>query len=200
MRLKKRNNSGWSVIDMNEPMKNAEYEQNGFKVKFFAGDKPLSEHTDSLLFNENEMVAEMVLTDAANNRIDLWLGVRGEKAVYMLDENGEEYDDGSEYDGVFNDVEDYPEELVRRIKAGNLHDSPNGYLCSMNNWYECIYTETSKGEKDVYSDGEVWEGDLSDQTEDGLKKEMFDYGEYLFQQAYERGEFEKPSKTNKKER
>lgn len=163
------------------------------KSTAFEYDNDLRKYTNSLLFNSNIDIASFELTDENNNTVQLWLTVRGDKEVSLIDEDG----DAAE---TYRDANDYPEELINAIKNGKNYED---YYCDTNNWFEVLYGYTKAGEREAddnvgFIDGEVWDDIPS--SPDQLKSEMRDFAESLFKEYYERGAFEKPTKRTDIER
>ena len=120
------------------------------------------------------------MTDENNNTVQLWLTVRGEKEVSLIDEDGNAAE-------TYRDASDYPEELINAIKNGENYKD---YYCDTNNWFEVLYGYTKAGEREAdnnveYIDGEVWDDIPS--SPDQLKGEMRDFAESLFEKYYKEG-------------
>lgn len=156
----------------------------------FEYDNDLEKYTNSLLFNSNINIASLEMTDENNNAVQLWLTVRGEKEVSLLDEDGNAAE-------TYRDASDYPEGLVNAIKNGENYKD---YYCDTNNWFEVLYGYTKAGEREAdniveYIDGEVWDDIPSSPYQ--LLSEMSDFAESLFEKYYEKGTFEKSVKKSK---
>ena len=66
------------------------------------------------------------------------------------------------------------------------------YECDNNNWFDCIYHVYNGNDEEKYLEAEPYEGEPSEKTPEGLKKEMLDFAEYLFRQAYDKGYIKEP--------
>ena len=157
------------------------------KSTTFECDNDLGQYTNSLLFDSNADIAYFEMTDENDNTVHLWLTVRGEKEVSLIDEDGNATE-------TYRNASDYPEELINAIKNGENYED---YYCDTNNWFEMLYGYSKAGEKETgnYVDGEVWD-DISS-SPDQLKGEMRDFAESLFEKYYEKGTFEKSAKKPK---
>lgn len=143
------------------------------KSTAFEYDNDLGKYTNSLLFNSNIDIASFEITDENNNTVQLWLTVRGDKEVSLIDEDGNAAE-------TYRDASDYPEELINAIKNGENYKD---YYCDTNNWFEVLYGYTKADEREAYNnveyiDGEVWDDIPS--SPDQLKSEMRNFAESLF--------------------
>lgn len=150
-------------------------------------DKDLSECTDSLLFDWDKSIAEYTATDENGNTVNIWLAVKGEVNITRLDTEDD-----------FRRRKDYDEELIADIKSGKIYTSK--YSINNNNWFEGIYTLTNATGKYVDSDGEAYEDDFSKKTKDELKADLREWALYIFEDAYERGDFEIKEHSDGKDR
>ena len=144
----------------------------------------LSQYTDSLLFDEEENIAELKVYDKSGNHIDLLLTVSGDKEVYLIDENGDIVDDE-----VYEQADDYPEELIEAIKNGS--DGVD-YACDNNNWFDLRYTVYNARGEEVYYDSEAYESTIHTLNKADLMKDLQEYGEYLLDFSYMRGDITQP--------
>lgn len=143
----------------------------------------LSEYKDSLLFDSEEDIAGLKAYDYDDNCIDIWLTVSGEKKVYLIDKNGNKISETCEY------AADYPYELREAIRNGKQGVD---YECDNNSRFTYIYHIYDGDCKEKYLEAEPYEGELSEMTPQKLKKQMLEYAEYLFRQAYDKGYIKEP--------
>ena len=148
----------------------------------FYCDEDLSKYTDSLLFDSQTDIAGLKMYDANDNCVDLWLTVRGEKDVFLLDVNGDIIEDE-----CYKYASEYSQKMIDAIKNGT---DGIDYACNNNNWFEVLY---SYGDVDggSFDDGEVWDG-IADTTPEQLKDDLSEFALTLFEQYYDRGIFERP--------
>ena len=141
-------------------------------VEFYCSDN-LSEYSNSLLFDSNEDIAGLNLYDSEGGYLNVWLTVKGDKEVWLLDED-EDVRDGVSY----RKVSEYPEELREAIKNGKEGEN---YGCDSKNWFEYIYEFVDKDDNITHRDGEMfgWNS-LSDFTPEKLKADMLRVAEELF--------------------
>lgn len=151
------------------------------KVEFYC-DEDLSQYTDSLLFDSDEDIAGLKMYDTNDNCVELWLTVRGEKDIFLLDENGDVIEDER-----YKYAREYSQKMIDAIKNGT---DGIDYACNNNNWFEVLYSH-GKGDKLIGDNGEVWDG-FDKQTAEQLKSELSDFAKELFEQYYDRGIFERP--------
>ena len=123
----------------------------------FIFEKNLSKYTDSMLFPQNTEVAQMTVED--EEIVELRLLVRGCARVQYK---------GCEY----GKVEDFPNELIDLIKNNPKWMVHDDVLVSENNWFEYIYELKKNGK--TFSDGTMFESDLSTYSTTMLFCEMFD--------------------------
>ena len=126
----------------------------------FICDSDLTKYTDSMLYDSGTNIAELKYTKEFYT-VEIFLDVRGEVQV--------------DYKGTrYRAPSGFPEELKEKIK-NNPHwtaGDKNLYV-DMNNWFEYIYDiHTPYG--DTYSDGVMFEDDLSKCTPEELKTRMVD--------------------------
>lgn len=125
--------------------------------------KDLSECVDSLLFPKETVIAELNC-EKDNTKIDVRLDVFGDVNILY---KGEWYIDPN----------DFPEELKNIIKQGLLYEHEDVYVDS-NNWFdEVIYIN------DEYFNNLVFEGNLADYTEEGLKLELLDIAVWAYENS-----------------
>lgn len=125
--------------------------------------KDLSECVDSLLFPKETVIAELNC-EKDNTKIDVRLDVFGDVNILY---KGEWYIDPN----------DFPEELKNIIKQGLLYEHEDVYVDS-NNWFdEVIYIN------DEYFNNLVFEGNLADYTEEGLKLELLDIAAWAYENS-----------------
>ena len=125
----------------------------------------LSKYTDSMLFDSNTVIAKMVC-EHKGHTINVGLMVRGYVKV--------------EYKGdIYTNPSDFPEELRNTIEA-----NPNLWMLENddveiweNNWFEYIYDHSFNGR--TYSDGIMFEDDLSKYTAEELEKAMLEICKYI---------------------
>lgn len=126
-------------------------------IKEFTCDKNLTQYIDSMLFDSNKTIASMTYeSDGCIVNIDLMT-----RGYVNVEYKGESYYAPSEF----------PEELKEIIRTNPYwYNETEDLYISENNWFEYIYDATQNG-KD-WSDGILFEDDLSKYTEDELKSEM----------------------------
>lgn len=126
-------------------------------VKNFCCDENLSQYTDSMLFESNLNIASMNY-ESKGCKVILDLMTRGEVNV--------------DYKGVtYRSPLEFPEDLKEIIKTKPywFNDTEDLYI-DANNWFEYIYDITINGK--TYSDGIMFETDLSKYSVEELKTEM----------------------------
>ena len=75
---------------------------------------------------------------------------------------------------------DFPAELKERIKANpGWWDTEDNTYIDMNNWFEYIYDHTIDGK--TYSDGIMFEDDLSEYSVEDIKNAMIKVGQYIME-------------------
>ena len=141
-------------------------------VTSFECDEDLSKYTESMLFPSDRTVAEATFTDKDGNRIEFWLGTRGDVDVDFF-ENGMDEDPTN-----YEDPDDFPEELIDIIKAGNLWADERVYVTN-NNWFEVIYDIYDKNGTLLHCDGEMFE-DFAYCSPDELKQELADLAKEVY--------------------
>lgn len=125
--------------------------------------KDLSECIDSLLFPKETVIAELNC-EIENTKINVCLDVFGEVRIFYKDE-------------LYLDSNDFPEELKNIIKQGLLYEHKDVYVDS-NNWFDkTVYIN------DEYFDDSVFEGNLADYTEEGLKLELLDIADWAYENS-----------------
>lgn len=139
-------------------------------IKEFKCVEDLTPYVDSMLFDSNTVIATMKYED------DDWelfidLGVRGDVRV--------------EYKGeTYRYPSDFPDELIERIKtnpnwwditspSGEGEDDGSNVYIQDNNWFEYIFDIRHKRRNIDYTEGELYEADLSEDTPEGIKEDMF---------------------------
>lgn len=139
-------------------------------IKEFKCVEDLTPYVDSMLFNSGTIIATMKYED------DDWelfidLGVRGDVRLWY---KGVEYFSACEF----------PDELIEKIKNNEFWymTSPSGegndetesdLYIQDNNWFEYIFDIRHKRRDIDYTDGELYEADLSQDTPQGVKEDMF---------------------------
>lgn len=124
----------------------------GFKVF-----EDLSKFKDSMMFDSDTIVASMTC-DYKDHLINIDLKICGYVKVFFKGE-------------CFTRPSDFPEELKEIIKK-----EPNGWGTEddievwENNWFEYIFNDNYKGH--VFSDGIMFEDDLSKYSIEQLKEDM----------------------------
>lgn len=142
-------------------------------VTSFECDNDLSQYTESMLFSSDTMVAEATFEDKNGNRIEFWLGTRGEVDVDFFEDGLD--DDPTNYD----DPDDFPEELIDIIKAGELWQDERVCVTD-NNWFEVIYDVYNKDGELLHSNGEMFE-DFDNLSPDELKQELTTLAEEIYE-------------------
>lgn len=134
-------------------------------IKNFTCNDNLAQYTDSMLFDSGECIAEMECEINGHN-IEIYLEVRGEVDITYKEDR-------------YKYPSDFPEELKELIKNHpNLWElEDDDVYIDMNNWFEYIYDDTVNGK--TYSDGVMFESDLSVCTADDIKKEMIEIAEWI---------------------
>ena len=131
-------------------------------VKNFSCEKDLSKYVDSMLFDSGEHIAHIEYEDDKGNKLNIDLMICGEVKITIGD-------------NVYDSPREFPESLKEYIK-----NHPNNWDCTYkdayivnNNWFEFIYSHNG------YTDGIVFEGDLSEYSNEQLKMEMIDLIDYI---------------------
>lgn len=123
-------------------------------VKEFSCSENLSQYIDSMLFESGECIASMDYFDEETGKsVELDLRVCGNVKVSFKETDYTHYSD-------------FPEQLKKLIKNNREWELDERVYVDENNWFEYIFS-TGK-----YSDGIVFERDLSAYTPERLKKEM----------------------------
>lgn len=135
------------------------------KIIQFKCDDNLSKYIDSMLFDSDTVVASMKC-EYKEHIIDVDLMVRGYVNVYYKGER-------------FRYPSDFPEELKEIIRQ-----NPNGWNyinddieVDENNWFEYIYDDTFDGK--TYSDGIMFEDDLSKYSVKEIETELIEICKYI---------------------
>ena len=129
-------------------------------IKNFECEEDLSQYTDSMLYDSDTTIAHIECAAADGTSVEMDLMVRGHVKV--------------EYNGcTYKTPSDFPERLKKLIrKFPNKWDLHRNIFISENNWFEYIYTVTQNGES--YSDGIMFEKDLSKYSVEDLREEMLE--------------------------
>ena len=133
------------------------------KIINFECDKNLSQYVDSMLFDSNTIIASMTC-EINEHQINIDLMTRGYVNV--------------EYKGdTYRYPSEFPQELKIKIKENpNWWDDEDVYI-DENNWFEYIYDDTINGK--TYSDGIVFEDDLSKYSVEQVKDDMVEVCKWI---------------------
>lgn len=127
--------------------------------KFTCADN-LLEFTDSLLFDSGTKIAYIAVTDKNGCKAEISLEVRGEVRIRMKGADDWE-----------RRPSEYPEDLRSAIENGQfglIDEDAN------NNWFELMFTVYDKNGKEIASDGDVFEGDVSLFNAEDMKQLLAD--------------------------
>lgn len=139
----------------------------------FECDNDLSKYTDSMLFDSGENIVHAEFM-SGEKTLTLDLEICGDVSVTYKGE-------------VYHRPSDFPEELKELIRANpnrwdivapsgedNDEEDSNIYV-NLNNWFEVIY------EFDDYTDGDVFEEDLSKFTPETLKNLLTEWAQGYYE-------------------
>ena len=132
----------------------------------FNCEEDLSKYVDNMLFDSDTVIATMECEDE-NQKVVIDLMTRGEVRV--------------EYKGnTYTSPCDFPAELKERIKKNpGWWDTEDDTYIDMNNWFEYIYDHTIDGK--TYSDGIMFEDDLSKYSVEDVKNGMIKVAKYIME-------------------
>lgn len=132
----------------------------------FKCEEDLSKYVDSMLFDSNTVIATMECENG-DEKVLIELMVRGEvRVVYK----------GNTYTSPC----DFPAELKEKIKANpGWWDDEDTYI-DFSNWFEYMYDHTIDGK--TYSDGIMFEDDLSKYSVEDVKNGMIKAAEYIMEE------------------
>lgn len=132
----------------------------------FKCEEGLSKYVDSMLFDSNTVIATMECENG-DEKVLIELMVRGEVRVLYK---------GNTYTSPC----DFPIELKEKIKANpSWWDDEDVYI-DFSNWFEYMYDHTINGE--TYSDGIMFEDDLSKYSVEDVKNGMIKAAEYIMEE------------------
>lgn len=140
------------LLDVEKKMVNGEVEQVEFRC-----DADLKQYTDSILFSSGITIATGTYR-CGDLELIIDLKVCGENMII--------------YKGcMYNDVSQFPEDLVELIKTGPRwwEDNPDVEMRNLNR-FEYIFDD----------DGRIYEEDLSKATPEELRDEMYKIAKYFF--------------------
>ena len=101
----------------------------------------MTQYNDSLLIESGTKICKFIRKDGKSAVIE----TQGEIKIFYYP-NG---DMGEESEGPFRYPSDYPDEIIKLIKNGEIYDSNKAYV-DENNWFEITY----------YEDGEMLDSDV----------------------------------------
>lgn len=133
------------------------------KIIEFQCDNNLSKYTDSMLFDSNHVIATMICEDNGD-KITVDLMTRGEVDVYYK---------GNRY----RNVSEFPKDLKKLIEMDPEWFDNKDVEVIDNNWFEYIYDVVGEGIS--YSDGIMFEDDLSTYSIEDLKEDMTQVCNYV---------------------
>lgn len=133
----------------------------------FNCEEDLSKYVDSMLFDNDTVIATIECEDN-NQKVIIDLMVRGSVNV--------------EYQGnTYKHPSDFPMDLKEKIKANpGWWDTEDDVYIDMNNWFEYIYNHTI--DDDTYSDGIMFEDDLSKYSIQMVKDAMVEVAKYIMEE------------------
>lgn len=135
-------------------------------IVYFNCEEDLSKYVDSMLFDSNTVIASMECKKE-NEKVLIDLMVRGEVRVMYK---------GNTYTSPC----DFPAELKERIKENpGWWDNEEDTYIDFNNWFEYIYDNTVDGK--TYSDGIMFEDDLSKYSVEDIKNAMIKVVKYIME-------------------
>lgn len=151
-----------------------------FAVKKWNCDENLEQYVDSMLFDSDTNICSITVDNGEGITIDIDLCIRGDVSVTYKGE-------------VYNTPSEFPEELKDMIRknpgtfdvyapSGEGNDVEEGDCgVNLNNWFELIFKINSPGDNnnDGFSDGDVYESDVSTMTPEQLKEELVEYAEEI---------------------
>ena len=127
----------------------------------FECDEDLSKYTDSMLFDSGENIAHAEFV-SGEKTLTLDLRICGDVRVIYNDD-------------IYLYPSEFPDELRERIKANPYRwDDDPDIEVGFNNWFETIYNI------DDYTDGVVFEEDLSKFTPETLKNLLTEWARECF--------------------
>lgn len=132
----------------------------------FNCEEDLSKYVDSMLFDSNTVIATMECEDE-NQKVFIELMVRGEVRVIHK---------GNTYISPC----DFPAELKEKIKNNPGWWSDEDTYIDFSNWLEYMYDHTIDGK--TYSDGIMFEDDLSKYSVEDVKNGMVETAKYIMEE------------------
>ena len=157
---------------------------NDFTIQRFDCDEDLSKYTDSMLFDDDEIIA---LLDAVDNKgyfVQIQVATQGEIAVRMLDSD----------EPYIRSPNEYTSEIRRAIEESNYDvldvDASNSFVIR--------YNILNDNGEEVDRDGDCFESDISEMSVEELKNSMLEYAENVLDYYCQRESLE-ISKREKEE-
>ena len=146
------------------------------KIVSWSCEKDLTPFVDSMLFNSGTPICGMTL-ETNGAKIALDLVVTGAVSVTYKGE-------------IYHSPDDFPEDLRKKIEthpgdfsvyapSGEGGDNEEGdCYVSLNNWFAMKF-EITTSDGNSFMDDECYESDISKETPDELKDEMYSFAEEL---------------------
>lgn len=153
------------------------------EIKEWECKKDLTPYVDSMLFESGTSICQLTVEYPRGVRIGLDLVVAGEVSVTYKGE-------------AYHSPTDFPEELVELIKAhpgedfnvyfpsGEGNDDAEGdCYVTLNNWFELMFKLITPDDEslDGFTDGDVFESDISKMSPEALQADLLEYANNLCQ-------------------